>query len=52
MTDRDKIKIDKTKETRTKDISQMIAEGGLGADKYYNVVKESPSEEEAESEKE
>lgn len=46
MTDRKDIKIDKTDEPRTKDISKMIDEGGLGADNYYNVVKESDTEDE------
>lgn len=44
MTKRDEIKIEKTKETRTKDISKMISEGGLGAEKYYNVVKDPSTE--------
>lgn len=30
-------------EMRTKEISKMIDEGGLGADKYYKIKKESPS---------
>lgn len=37
--DRSKIVINKEKEMRTKDISKMISEGGLGADKYYNIKK-------------
>jgi len=41
--DRAKIKIDKRKEMRTKEISRMIDEGGLGADKYYNIKKTNPS---------
>lgn len=36
---RTKIKIDKDKEMRTKDISKMIGEGGLGADRYYDIKK-------------
>lgn len=51
MTDHYDIKIDKKKETRTKDISKMISEGGLGADKYYNIVKESTSEDDTDSSK-
>lgn len=39
--EKDHIEIDKTKETRTKEISKMIGEGGLGADNYYNIKKES-----------
>ncbi len=34
--------VDKSDEMRTKEISEMIEEGGLGADKYYNVVKTPP----------
>ncbi|HLQ70693.1 MAG TPA: hypothetical protein VK142_02780 [Bacillota bacterium] len=44
MADRRKIKIDREKETRTEGISKMINEGGLGADKYYNIVKHPTSE--------
>lgn len=49
MTDHHDIKIDKKNETRTKDISKMISEGGLGADKYYNIVKEPSSEDDTDS---
>lgn len=35
--DRTKIKIDKEKELRTEEISQMISEGGLGAYNYYDI---------------
>lgn len=48
--DRLKINIDKDKEMRTKDISKMIGEGGLGADKYYDIKKTSTSESEEEKE--
>jgi len=41
--DRAKIKIDKKKEMRTKEISRMIGEGGLGAEKYYDIKKSSSS---------
>lgn len=44
MTERKQLKVDKRKEMRTKEISRMIDEGGLGADKYYKIVKESPSD--------
>jgi len=44
-----RIEIDKNKETRTKEISKMIDEGGLGADEYYNVVKKASSEKENQS---
>lgn len=37
--DRKKIKIDIEKELRTEEISKMISEGGLGADKYYDIEK-------------
>lgn len=33
--DRTEIKIDKRKETRSKEISKMISEGGLGAHSHY-----------------
>lgn len=41
MTNNEKhdIKIDKSDEPRTKEISKMIGEGGLGADKYYEIEK-------------
>lgn len=42
--DRLKVNIDRDKEMRTKDISKMIGEGGLGADGYYEIKKESSSE--------
>lgn len=37
--DRIKIEVDRKKEMRTKEISKMISEGGLGADKYYDIEK-------------
>lgn len=40
------IVVDKSHETRTKGISKMIDEGGLGADKYYDVVKTPHNEQE------
>lgn len=45
MTDNDrlKIKIDRKKEMRTKEISKMIDEGGLGADRYYKIKKKESS---------
>ena len=46
MTDRDRIQIDRKKEMRTKAISKMISEGGLGADNYYNIIKDPSIEEE------
>jgi hypothetical protein len=47
MTDHDraKIKINKEKEMRSKEISKMISEGGLGADKYYDIKKGSSTAE-------
>ena len=39
-----KIEIDKTKEPRKPGISQMIDEGGLGAEKYYEIKKKSDDE--------
>lgn len=44
MSERERIKIDKQKEMRTKEISKMIGEGGLGADHYYTIKKDSSSE--------
>lgn len=38
---RKEVKIDS--EMRTKEISKMIGEGGLGAEKYYEIKKPSPS---------
>lgn len=49
MSNNEDIKIKKTNEMRTKGISKMISEGGLGADKYYNIVKEPASEEKEDS---
>lgn len=46
MTDRDRIQIDRKMEMRTKAISKMISEGGLGADNYYNIIKDPSLEEE------
>lgn len=43
--DKNRLKIDKKKEMRTKEISKMISEGGLGADKYYEIDKGTPSTE-------
>lgn len=43
--DRMRIKIDRDKEMRTEEISKMIDEGGLGADKYYEIEKESLTDE-------
>lgn len=41
MTNQDKsrVEIKKEKEMRTEGISKMISEGGLGADKYYDIKK-------------
>lgn len=39
MSDKERRKIKKRNEMRTEDISRMIDEGGLGADKYYDIVK-------------
>ncbi|WP_155961337.1 hypothetical protein [Sporosarcina sp. P33] len=40
----DRKEIVKTNEMRTKEISKMIGEGGMGADKYYNIKKVPPAE--------
>lgn len=42
--DHKNIVVDKSDEMRTKEISKMIDEGGLGADKYYSVKKTSPDD--------
>ncbi|HLQ96782.1 MAG TPA: hypothetical protein VK108_10420 [Pseudogracilibacillus sp.] len=36
---RRKLEVDRKKEKRTKDISKMIDEGGLGAKTYYDIEK-------------
>lgn len=46
VTDHDRMRIDRKHEMRTKAISKMISEGGLGADNYYNIIKESSTKEE------
>lgn len=38
------IEIDKSSEPRKKGISKMIDEGGLGADKYYDIKKDASKE--------
>lgn len=38
--------VDKSEEMRTPEISEMIDEGGLGADKYYDVVKKPANDKE------
>lgn len=43
---RKNINVDKSGEMRTEEISEMIDEGGLGADKYYNVTKTAPKDQE------
>ncbi|GKV67367.1 MULTISPECIES: hypothetical protein [Sporosarcina] len=45
----DRKKIIKKNEMRTKEISKMIGEGGMGADKYYDIKKVVPGEETADS---
>ena len=35
-----RIKVKRINETRSNDISVMIDEGGLGADQYYQIIKE------------
>ena len=47
MSDKKRLEIKKKNEMRTKDISEMIDEGGLGADKYYDIVKKSPADKKA-----
>lgn len=43
---RKKIEVDRKKEMRTKEISKMISEGGLGADRYYKIEKNSKEKKE------
>lgn len=45
------IKIDKSQEPRKPGISQMIDEGGLGADKYYEIKKKYAKEQKEQQEK-
>lgn len=45
MTDEERIKVNRKQEMRTKGISKMISEGGLGADNYYNIIKDPTAEE-------
>lgn len=40
MTNDDRKKIVKQHEMRTKGISRMIDEGGMGAEKYYDIEKD------------
>lgn len=44
-----KIEMDKKKEMRTKEISRMISEGGLGAYNYYDYPKKSKPKKETRS---
>lgn len=44
------MKIERKHERRTKGISKMIDEGGLGADKYYKIKKDTSTEEEIDKE--
>lgn len=43
---RRKLEVDRKKEKRTKDISKMINEGGLGSRVYYNIEKKGSIDEE------
>ncbi|PID20224.1 hypothetical protein CSV61_15820 [Sporosarcina sp. P3] len=45
----DRIEIIKKNEMRTKEISKMIGEGGIGADKYYDIRKKPAPEDVTES---
>jgi hypothetical protein len=42
-----RIKVKRINETRSNDISVMIDEGGLGADQYYQIIKENTNTSEA-----
>lgn len=43
MTEDNRKKVKLESEMRTKGISKMIDEGGLGAEKYYEIKKPNPS---------
>ncbi|AXH99101.1 hypothetical protein DV702_04740 [Sporosarcina sp. PTS2304] len=43
MTEQNRKEIVKRNEMRTKEISKMISEGGLGSEKYYDIKKEAPA---------
>lgn len=43
---RRKLEVDRKKEKRTKDISKMINEGGLGSRTYYDIEKKGTVDEE------
>lgn len=51
MAEKKRPTIERKHEMRNKGISKMISEGGLGADKYYNIHKDR-SEEADEKDKE
>ena len=51
MTKRERPKVTKKKEMRTKEISKMISEGGLGSEKYYEIEKKTEKEETNENSK-
>jgi len=38
---KERLKVERKNEMRTKDISKMISEGGLGAEQYYKIKKSS-----------
>lgn len=52
MTEREllRIELDKKKEMRTKEISRMISEGGLGAYNYYDYPRKGSPKKETRSE--
>ncbi|MEJ8766403.1 MULTISPECIES: hypothetical protein [unclassified Oceanobacillus] len=43
--EKQKITIDRTKETRSREIADMINEGGLGSEQYYVILKQQNDEE-------
>lgn len=45
MTEDNRKEVKLKHEMRTKDTSKMIGEGGLGAEKYYDIKKPAPSSE-------
>jgi len=44
MAKNERPEVKKENEMRTKGISKMISEGGLGSEKYYNIKKENAAD--------
>ncbi|PID01572.1 hypothetical protein CSV67_13605 [Sporosarcina sp. P2] len=52
MTKDDRQEIIRKNEMRSKEISKMIGEGGIGAEKYYDIRKKTSTEDTPEEQKE